>query len=157
MTAFRTRVTASVAVALLSAGVLAGCSLPSPGDVIGGLVEQGVEDATGADISRGGVPADFPAEVPLAEGDVQLGIGIPASEGQKGWNVTIATTQDAAAIRAQLEAAGFAAVEGAELLESSAPTGTIIVSNGAYDLVVVVTDDDQGGHTANYTVTTHAQ
>ena len=138
------KITASLAIllALAATPALAGCA------GIEGIVEQ----ATGGDVSLPGnsVPDDFPAEVPLIEGEVILGAGIGSTDG-KAWNVTIKVTGlDAAdTIKAELEGAGFTSAPGASTGESSA----LLYTSDAYSVAVVVTKDTNDGFLANYTVT----
>ena len=134
--------TLALLVALLAAPALSGCA------GIEGMVEQ----ATGGDVSLPGnsVPDDFPAEVPLVDGEVVMGAGIGTADG-KAWNVTIKVagldaTDD---IKAQLEGAGFTAAPGATTGESSA----LLYTSAAYSVAVVVTKDTNEGFLANYTVT----
>ena len=115
-----------------------------------------VEQATGGDVSLPGnsVPDDFPADVPLIDGEVVMGAGIGTTDG-KAWNVTIKVTGLDAAddITAQLEGAGFTAAPGATTGESSA----LLYTNASYSVAVVVTKDTNDGFLANYTVTDAAQ
>ena len=142
------KITASLAIllALAAAPALSGCA------GIEGMVEQ----ATGGDVSLPGnsVPDDFPAEVPLIDGDVVMGAGVGTADG-KAWNVTIKVTGLDAAddITAQLEGAGFTAAPGATTGESSA----LLYTNTTYSVAVVVTKDTNDGFLANYTVTEAAQ
>ena len=142
------KITASLAIllALAAAPALSGCA------GIEGMVEQ----ATGGDVSLPGnsVPDDFPADVPLIDGEVIMGAGIGTTDG-KAWNVTIKVTGLDAAddIKAQLEGAGFTAAPGATTGESSA----LLYTNTTYSVAVVVTKDTNDGFLANYTVTEAAQ
>lgn len=129
------------AVLLLGLPALTGCA------AIEGIIEQ----QTGGDVDLGGntVPEDFPADVPLAEGEIVNGSAITGGEG-KVWNVLINVSDPAApeTIAAQLEGAGF----------TSAGTGEVTDSGGTLtymkdDLVVNVLLGKVGsGWTANYTV-----
>ena len=137
--------TALVAGALLLGAVpaLAGCS----------LVEGVIEQQTGGDLDLGGatVPADFPAEVPLAAGDVINGSAATGPGGERVWNVlmSVADAEAPASIAAQLEGAGFATAEGVGGVTEQG--GTLTYSNGAYVVNVLLAKVD-AGWTANYTV-----
>ena len=129
-------------VLLVGLPALTGCS------TIEGIIEQ----QTGGDVDLGGntVPADFPSEVPLAEGEVVNGSKLTAGGGETVWNVLM-NVPDAAApesIAAQLEGAGFASATTGEVTESG---GTLTYTKD--DLVVNVLLGKTGsGWTANYTV-----
>lgn len=136
--------TVALAAALLIAAplTLTGCS----------VVEGIIENQTGGDIDLGGntVPDDFPAEVPLADGEIVNGSTISSDGGERVWNVLINVADPAApdSIAAQLEAAGFIApgVGGV-----TAEGGTLTYTKD--DLVVNVLLGKVGdGWTANYTV-----
>lgn len=130
------------AVLLIGLPTLTGCS------VVEGIIEQ----QTGGDVDLGGntVPADFPAEVPLADGDVVNGSKITGGDGETVWNVLMNVSDPVApeSIAAQLEGAGF----------TSASTGEVTDSGGTLtylkdDLVVnVLLGKTDSGWTANYTV-----
>jgi hypothetical protein len=134
----------ALAAALLVAAplTLTGCS----------VVEGIIENQTGGDIDLGGttVPDDFPAEVPLAEGDIVNGSAISSDGGERVWNVLINVADPAApeSIAAQLEAAGFTSPGVGGLTEEG---GTLTYTKD--DLVVNVLLAKVGdGWTANYTV-----
>lgn len=138
------RAAAVVLGAVLLAGLpaLTGCA------AIEGIIEQ----QTGGDVDLGGntVPEDFPADVPLAEGEVVNGSKITGGGGETVWNVLLNVSDPAApdSIAAQLEGAGF----------SSAGTGDVTDSGGTLtytkdNLVVnVLLGKTDTGWTANYTV-----
>lgn len=128
-------------VLLLAFPALTGCA------AVEGIIEQ----QTGGDVDLGGdtVPEDFPAEVPLAEGDVVNGSAITAAEG-KVWNVLINVSDPAApdSIAAQLEEAGFTSVGTGEITDSG---GTLTYTKDALAVNVLLGKTDSGW-TANYTV-----
>lgn len=142
----RLRRTAAVALAaaLLVAAPLSltGCS----------MVEGIIESQTGGDVDLGGntVPADFPADVPLAEGDVVNGSAISNGDGEKVWNVLINCSDPAApeAIAAQLEGAGFTSPGVGGLTDEG---GTLTYTKDAL-VVNVLLAKTGDGWTANYTV-----
>ena len=129
-------------VALAAPLTLSGCS----------VVEGIIENQTGGDIDLGGttVPEDFPAEVPLAEGDVVNGSAITSDGGERVWNVLLNVADPAApeSIAAQLEAAGFTSPGVGGVTDEG---GTLQYAKD--DLVVNVLLAKSGdGWTANYTV-----
>lgn len=135
--------TALVVAALLTAPALAGCS----------VVEGAIESATGGEVDLGGksVPKDFPAEVPLAQGEVVFGLGAGAKD-EKIWNVTIKVPEGAFdSISAQLTGAGFTQAEGTDQVAEG--MGGLFTSDN-YGVLVVVSEDGNGGFVANYTVST---
>jgi hypothetical protein len=128
-------------VLLLGLPALTGCA------AVEGIIEQ----QTGGDVDLGGntVPEDFPAEVPLAEGEVVNGSAITAAEG-KVWNVIIDVSDPAApdSIAAQLEAAGFTSAGTGEVTDNG---GTLTYTKDALAVNVLLGKTDSGW-TANYTV-----
>lgn len=128
-------------VLLLGLPALTGCA------AVEGIIEQ----QTGGDVDLGGnaVPEDFPAEVPLAEGEVVNGSAITAAEG-KVWNVIINVSDPAApdSIAAQLEAAGFTSAGTGEVTDNG---GTLTYTKDALAVNVLLGKTDSGW-TANYTV-----
>jgi hypothetical protein len=130
------------AVLLLGLPALTGCSM------IEGLIEQ----QTGSDVDLGGntVPADFPASVPLAQGDVVNGSKVTASGGETVWNVLMNVSDPAApdSIAAQLEGAGFTAATTGQITESG---GTLTYAKDNLVVNVLLAKVDTGW-TANYTV-----
>jgi hypothetical protein len=122
---------------------LSGCGL------IGGVVHQ----ATGGGVPGlpgGSVPADFPKDIPLIKGDVQLGVALGDSKDGKVWNVTIKTTDTNAGvtIKGQMEAAGFK-VQGDGT--SSDGSGAAYLKDKLAVVVVVGTSDND--IIVNYTAT----
>jgi len=111
-----------------------------------------VKDVSGGNVDLGGksVPADFPKEVPLADGEVVFGAGL-GSGADKVWNVTVKVENGDAytAIEKQLTDAGFAGQFGTRG-PNGGGTGTF--SNGTYGVLVVVTDAGSNGWVANYSV-----
>jgi hypothetical protein len=130
---------------IVATPLLSGCSLINnflPGGGSGGL--------PGGVIPGTSVPADFPSDVPLAEGDVLLGLSLPGDNGEKAWNVTIKVA-DANAfddITTQLTDAGFEY----QKLGSNEDGSSGSFTKDPYTVLVVVSTD-QGDWTANYTVT----
>ncbi|MGX5696915.1 hypothetical protein ACWKWP_12005 [Agromyces soli] len=143
----RTRIGVLAAIALITATALTGCF----GNPVENLVNQGIEDAveeaTGGDVEVGGeLPSDFPAEVPIIDGDIVFAAG---SMGD-GWLVTVSAKGGdpvGEAVQA-LEAAGFTADTTLGGTDGSAS----VYSNANY-LVLVAGD----GENLAYTVTTKQQ
>lgn len=136
---------ATVASCLLLVPAVSGCSF-NP-------LESVIEGATGGNVDLGGtsVPDDFPAEVPLVDGEVTSAFGVGKAP-EKVWNVTIEVADASAldTIKAQLEAAGFSS----DLDDAS--VGGIsggMYSNGTYSVLIVVAEDGKEGWAATYTVT----
>ncbi|ANJ26562.1 hypothetical protein ATC03_07355 [Agromyces aureus] len=145
------RTALAVAAAGLAAGLLTGCVNPVEGLVKNG-VEGAIEDATGGDVSLGGeLPEGFPAEIPVVEGQITVGIGTGESN---SWVVVVKSTEadPAAAASAALEGAGFTVDTSMTQEQRDALTGgqldANVYSNGTY-LVLLTTQDD----TVSYTVT----
>jgi hypothetical protein len=140
----RLAVSTALALSLLLAPALAGCS----------AIEGIIEGATGGQVDLGGqsVPADFPSAVPLASGQVIFGLSA-GKDGEKVWNVTIKVESGAfASISDQLTGAGFTLAEGSEAANDG--NGGLFTSD-AYSVLVVVSEDaGSNGTVANYTVTT---
>src|SRR5690554_4180054 len=141
--------TAALAIAGLVIAPLSGCSI-NP-------IESAIEEATGGNVDIGGksIPDDFPAEVPLVDGEVVSAFGVGTAP-EKAWNVTI-TVADASAldsIKAQLEGAGFSSeVDDAAI---GGLTGGMY-SNENYAVLIVVAEDGSGGWAASYTITPAAK
>lgn len=138
----RTRLGVLAALALVTATGLTGCVNPVE-ELVNKSIEGAVEEATGGDVSVGGeLPADFPAEVPLVDGDIVFAAG---SNGE-GWLVTITAkgADPVAEAVAALEAAGFAA----DTSVSGTDAAASVYSNETY-LVFIAGD----GENLAYTVT----
>ena len=134
---------------LVLAGVLAtaGPALLGGCSAIEGIIEQ----QTGQEVELGGreVPADFPEEVPLIEGEVILG-SVIGSDSQRIWNVIIKVGDGALdQITTQLTDAGFTATPVTETAQGSAVT----FNKDDLGVLVLVGGDPENGTIANYTVT----
>lgn len=138
----------------ISAGVLSGCSLLHlPGSSNGG----GISIPGVGSVGSGKLPKDFPAEVPVAKGEVISGISAGSGDKQ-GWNVSIKVTgvDSFTNIESALKGAGFTESDGSPIVSDQAATGTF--TGGKYDVVVaVVKADDKTGFVANYTVAPHSK
>lgn len=134
-----------VGLALISPAVT-GC-IPSVDELIGGVVQQGIEagieNATGVDTAVGSLPSGFPSEVPVAEGEIVAGAAVKNDDGSTGWAVSITTDRTAEEIAAQLAGAGFSPP--ADAGEFSIP-GIVLVENAKYTVSVVVGQDGDTGN-----------
>lgn len=136
--------------ALVLAPALSGCSL------IEGAVNGAVEEASGGNVSLGSLPAGWPSEVPVIEGDVVGGGKNP--DGGSGWVAVIKSdaADPLADAKAQLEGAGFTAPEGVTPADipglEGLGEGSFFGQNATY--AVVVAGSDQG---VLYTVVPIAQ
>lgn len=85
-----TTVTAALALAIGATFSLSGCF----GNPLENLVQGGageiIKNATGADVDLGGqsIPKDFPTQVPVAEGEIELGGSITV-DGNTVWTLRI--------------------------------------------------------------------
>ncbi|MGR2751312.1 hypothetical protein [Agromyces arachidis] len=138
------RAAAAVSAAALVLGLLSGCT----GTPFDGLFSQGVEDAvngtTGGEVDLSGeLPADFPASVPLIDGEIELTGGVGSAG---GWVVvlTSAAADPLADAAAALKEAGFSEQTGV----SGQVAAGALYSDGSH-LVVLAGD----GSTVTYTVT----
>ena len=150
MSSLRNRVFAPIAIALavVLTPTLAGCG------IISNPIEGIVEGATGGNLDLGGtsVPDDFPADVPLYDGEVVFGASFGTGTDQI-FNVTVKVPDAGAVdqIASDLEAAGFTAA--GEVNLSSDQGGTLVYTSDTWGVLVVVATDAENSWTANYTVT----
>lgn len=132
-----------IAAALVLVLPLTGCS----------TLEEVFRSPTGADVEFGGttLPADFPQEVPLLEGEVRFG-GTLERGGEQYWNVTLATADAAAlgTIQTQFQESGFAATPVTETEHGSVVTFSFDVFTA---VVLVSAPAEDGTVTVDYTVT----
>jgi hypothetical protein len=145
----RSRIALTLAIAgalVVGSPLLAGCS----------MINSVVHNATGQDIPEGltggqVVPADFPSEVPLIDGDVLLGLALPGDNGDKAWNVTIKVSGFDAweTIKSQLIDAGYEYQE-FQVVEDKGGSGAFKKDPNS---AVVVVSSDKDEWAANYTVT----
>jgi hypothetical protein len=143
----------------LAASVLAACLIIAPAVSACSFnpIESAIESATGGNVDVGGtsVPDDFPAEVPLIDGEIAAAFGVGTAP-DKVWTVTIAVPDASAldTIKADLEAAGFTSeIDDAAIGEITGGMYT----NENYGVLVVVAEDGNGGWAASYTVTPAAK
>lgn len=144
MSSMRNRFTVPIAIvmALATAPLLSGC--------FGNPIEGIIEGATGGNVDIGGsdVPADFPSEVPLIDGDVVFALGLGDDTG-KVYTVSIKVSgMDAIEqIAADLEDAGFTAIG-----ELDVTGGAALYENGTWGVAATVTEDGDNGYVATYVV-----
>ena len=138
---------ALLAALLLTAPALAGCApgLGDPGN--GTAAGSGGSDT---DVDGLSIPADFPDEIPLIDGEVLSGVSL-GSEGAKVWSVAIIVEDGSAfdEITRQLEEAGFVA-SGLGGTTELGSTGTF--SKDPYDVSVTVSGGADVGWVAKYVV-----
>ncbi|MFF2369789.1 hypothetical protein [Agromyces sp. NPDC058110] len=139
------------AAAGLVAAALTGCVNPVE-ELVQNGVEDAIEGATGGDVSLGGeLPAGFPAEIPIVEGKITVGIGTGDAN---GWVVVVDATEadPASAAASALEGAGFAEDTSMTQEQRDALMGGAldakVYSNGTYLVLLAVQDS-----TVSYTVT----
>lgn len=138
----RKAIVVAIAACVLLAPVVAACSSP---------IESAIEGVTGGNVDIGGtsVPDDFPAEVPLIDGEVVAGLGL-GSGADKVWTVTLKVAGASAldAIKAELEAAGFVS----EFDQGAGGVAGAAYKNANYGVLVVVAEDGNNGWIATYNV-----
>lgn len=107
---------------------------------------------TGSDVEfgSGSLPGDFPADVPLVEGEVDFG-GKVTSGGEQIWNAVLVSADPNAltTIQGQFQGAGFAATEVTETAAGSA----ITFSRDAFTVFVLVAPQEDATVHVDYTVT----
>ena len=138
------RAALAVAIAGITASLLTGC-FGNPADLVNRGVEDAIEGATGGDVSIGELPADFPASIPLIDGEVTFAGGSGSTGDGEGWIVVLTSTaaDPVAEAATALEGAGF--TEDANM--SGAEGGARVYTNGEH-LVILAGD----GTTLTYTV-----
>lgn len=146
-TAHRTTVaTIAIAAALAMTPLLSGC----------GGIEGIIGQATGGAIqpSVGELPKDWPAEVPVVEGEIIGGNKAtdPENASSTLWTAIIGRNDDVegtkAAVAESLEGAGF---EG--IATEGAPIDALPYKNATYTVLVVVAPGENDTVTATYNVT----
>jgi hypothetical protein len=129
---------------LTLAGVLCVSATPllvacNPQQLVQGVVENAVKDASGFEVNLGGttMPEGFPAEVPVISGEIATG-GSLGTETDKAWSVVFTVPDLAAAYEeatGKLLAAGF--TSDFDATADGASTG--MFSNAQYSVVVATT------------------
>lgn len=134
----------AIASALVLAPTLTGC----------GAVEGIIEQATGGevDVSMGSLPAGWPSDVPVADGDIIVGGKTTDEAGAPVYNATIKVKSESVfdEIEAQLIGAGFEKVEAGDV-DGGDSISTGFFKNATYGVIVAVTGTE-GQFVANYTV-----
>ena len=102
----------------------------------------------------GSVPDDFPADVPLPEGEVSFAQRLESAEGL-GWSVVVTTSGDPTAVAEQvgtdLESSGFTVDNASQFGGSDGSGGTVLAEKDDLSVLVLVAGD--GGQTVvTYTV-----
>ena len=133
------RVTLGLLVAAVALPLLAGCSVgENVRDSVSGAVNGAVQDATGGDVSLGGqLPADWPSDIPVVDGEVLFATGGLGESGVGGWVVTVnaTSTTPLEEARTQLLAAGFTEVV------AGVDAEVVTMANAAYGVVVAGNPD----------------
>jgi hypothetical protein len=130
-----------IALTLLTAPALAGCSVQNLiHDVSGGTV----------DVPGKSIPKDFPGEVPLVSGEVLSGAAVGDAKARI-WNVSIRASGFRAMdeVASALTTAGFTA----KTLTAATEEGGALVADKGDLNVAVVEVKDSAGYVLNYTVT----
>lgn len=151
-----TTVTAAFALAIGATLSLSACfNNPIEGLVKGGAGEI-IKNATGADVDLGGtsIPQDFPAQVPVAEGEIEYG-GSVTVDGSTIWTVRIKTNDPSvfSKVQSQLLASGWVegfVTDGESQMGSYEGHGYSLILNmdktdGAYGLTYLVSDSEDEG------------
>ena len=162
----RTIIAPAATVVLILA--LSGCGGSDPvGEAADGAVKQVVKDAAdgarehvdsatekivddiakqvgGEDfvIELNGVPADFPSEIPIADGDT-FGTTAPGEKRGSNWHVTVTTPGTGLMNQevAKFEAAGFVSAIDALSIEDMSKAGTYFLANDTYDVTLMHSED----------------
>ena len=133
------RVVLALVIAAAGLPLLAGCSVgDTVRDSVNGAVNGAVQDATGGDVSLGGqLPADWPTEIPVLEGEVLFATGGVGESGVGGWVVTVNATSTTPLddARAELLAAGFTEVV------AGVDTEVVTMANEDFGVVVAANSD----------------
>lgn len=138
----RARALTAASASVLSVGLLAGCAGNPLDGLLGQGVEEAVEGATGGQVDLSGeLPADFPASVPVIEGEIDLTGGT----GGEGWVVVLTSSaaDPLGEAKAALQEAGFTEQTGV----SGQSAAGVLYSDGEH--VVVLAGE---GTTVSYTV-----
>lgn len=129
---------------LVLAPALVGCGM-NP-------LESVIEEVTGGNVDIGGtsIPEDFPAEVPLIDGELISAFSI-GTGAEKVFAVMLKVSDASAAdaIGSQLEGAGFSL----ELDQAASGAASYAYTNANFAVLVAVTEDGNKGWAASYVVT----
>lgn len=148
--------TALAALALGTSLTLTGCFSNPLDGLIGGGVENIIENATGGLIggaSEGELPRGFPSEIPVVEGDIQGGFGLNV-ENANAWTVVVqvangSVDEISAHIAGQMVSAGF---EASDVDASFAGRSVATYTKGDLSALVTVSNDDGTAPTVTYIV-----
>jgi hypothetical protein len=102
----------------------------------------------------GSVPEDFPADVPLPDGEVSFAQRLESGDGLT-WSVVVTTSGDPTAVteqlRADLQSRGFTVEDASQFGGADGAGGTVLAEKA--DLSVLALVADEGGQTVvTYTV-----
>lgn len=150
------------AVAALGLGLaltLTGCFANPLDQLTEGLVEGGVEqiieDQTGVDVDIDGtgasLPADWPADVPTASGEVVLST---ATGGTFSAILTVANIAEAESAFAAMLDAGYTEISTLDLGQGGV---TRIYENGTWNVGILAAENEDGTATMQYTITPVSQ
>ena len=118
----------------------------TPRDLVNQGVEDAIESATGGDVSLDGeLPADFPASVPLIEGDITVAAGAGGDRGMGRRRHPSIADDPVADAASALEGAGFTEDTSRSPATAAAPR---VYSDGEYPCC-----SSAEGETVSYTVT----
>ena len=148
-------VSLAAAMAIGITPLLAGCFNPIQAAVEQGA-QQAAEDALGGDVdlnldgNGASMPADWPSDVPVIDGEIQSSVRLGSGDSQT-WSVTITVgnmDEAWATVKSDFEGAGFTTD-----FESVASDGSMgSFSNGEHSAIVSVSDDGSGTASATYVV-----
>ncbi|WP_353810364.1 hypothetical protein [Agromyces sp. SYSU T00194] len=133
------RTLSAVAVSVALAVGLTGCFGNPLEQIVNRGVEEAIEGATGGAVGVGEMPAGWPAEVPVVEGEVLFGASGTVQD-DSGWAVTIRpeSSDPLEQARQQLAAAGFQ--EDTALAETGG-SGVVAFSNPRFDVFVTAASE----------------
>jgi hypothetical protein len=147
------RASAFAGAGLVASLLLAGCSTPAPGGGTDGSNGQpGQTQPTtpappgNTGVTEGALPPGFPADFPLIEGDVLIGLDLGT-----GWSVWIASADPASGYA---EAVALLTADGyAELSAITNENGSFgVYSKGAQQVQLSADDDQTYGPSVSYTI-----
>lgn len=145
----------ATALAIGTMPLLAGCFNPLE-SVIQQGAQQAAEDVLGGDVdlnldgNGASMPADWPSDVPVVDGEIQSSIRLGSGDSQT-WSVTITVgnvDEAWATVKSDFEGAGF--MTDFESVGSDGSMGSF--SNGQHVAIVSISDDGSGSASATYVV-----
>lgn len=115
----------------IAAGLALGMSSCS---LIGGAVNQGVENATGGNLTLNGLPSDWPGDVPVVAGEVSGGAKI-----DNGWTAVVKTSSQTALADAQALLANYGFAVQTDLSQNG--TGIVTLVNSHFQVTITGSND----------------